>query len=623
LGRPTLNFFDLFLRETLQNSWDARTEGSHVEFDVDAWELTPPQQVVLRDVVFGRTPLHSQISDVLATPTEVLVVSDSGTRGLAGPTRADVATDEGTDFVDLVRNTGRDISKGFAGGTYGFGKAVLFQASQIATVVIFSRTRIRSELVNRLIAMNLGSPYEVDGRRYTGRHWWGVHDGELIQPLQGDQADWLATALGLTRLPSDRTGTSIMVIAPDRGDVPLREVLSQLARAATDYAWAHMVSTADRAPDINFSFRCESEEVHPPDPITDPRLRHFVEAYRRCEVLLAEAANTGANTGQHWPWTVEELRSRRPNRRLGVLAHRDYRYIPTGSDGTVPSEIALMRQPRFVVQYRPVKAAPSGLATAGVFIACSELDEEFAKAEPASHDDWRPENLGLAPNQRNPVRQTLDAIRNCFRVRRTTPDSATESTHHPGTVTLAARLGRLLDGTVFGSDTRVPAPTGAGYVPGDTPSSVRTAATDAGAGQGKTGRPVHTNETGSSDVWRRPGGVSAKPRAVLAENVRVVSVDGGVGVEFTVDVTVPESIVRAIVTAEPYVLVDGGRETEPPAGAEMPTVLTWRNVSTGEVHTGAVLTLERPGVSRWQLTVRQPKDAAVSMRIQTTVADNT
>jgi hypothetical protein len=625
LGRPDLDP-DLFLRETLQNSWDARIEGSGaVQFSINAWHTTAAQMVVLRNIVFQNTPTGSGLARVLnADNIDVLVVTDTGTQGLTGPTRADIATNGESNFVDLVRNTGRDIRKGFAGGTYGFGKAVLFQASACSTVVIFSRTTVDRRPMSRFIAMALDHPYDNAGQRYTGRHWWGTAGG-LVEPVEGAAADELATALGLTDLPVGTTGTAIMVLAPSSGDVALRDLVAQLAESATAYAWPHMVSIATRSPDIIFSFACDAERITPPDPTIQPRLRHFVEAYRRCEDLLAGRDGPASP----WPWTVEEIRSQRPQRRLGALAYRDYPHTPDGDHDAAPSEVALMRGPRLVVRYQPVKAAPSGQATAGVFISCPQLEEDFAKSEPASHDEWRPANLGLTPNQRNPVRQTLEQVKVRFR-RHTTPVSATQASHHPGTVSLASRLGRLLDGTIVGTDPRIPAlPSSGGTTGADSsnapPRNHRSdkdevqdpSSTDASGTSATVAGSHHTRSSGVRDDPVRRRTSSRRPRVWLGQTARIVVLDDATAVEFVAEVVIPEEGHGAVITAVPYVLVDGGRENDPPAGADVPDVISWREVATGEIRHGPVLTLSRPGNSSWRITVSQPADAAVSLRLET------
>jgi len=276
-----------------------------------------------------------------------------------------------------------------------------------------------------------------------------------------------------------------------------------------------------------------------------------------------------------------------------------------------------MRGPRFVVRHLPVRPAPSGQATSGVFIAYPDLDEDFARSEPASHDEWRAVNIGLAPNQRNPVRQALKKIKDRFN-RRSTVASATAASHHPGTVSLASRLGRLFDGTVTGTDPRIPA------FPTSIPSSAssRPSAADADEVEKQRGPIAQgAEEIRSEGETQRDGGrtgrppFARRPRASVGPTVRVVNLDGTAAVEFTAEVTVPDGISGAVIAAEPYVLLEGGRESDPPAGAAVPQVIFWREIATGALHRGPLLTVMEAGTSRWLITVSQPPDTAVSMRL--------
>ena len=134
------------------------------------------QRTYLSDYVLTNPPpllgLESALEDV---SLNFLAVSDSGTWGLSGPTRADVdPAGDRSDFVDFVRDTGRRANKGFAGGTYGFGKVVLCEASAVSTIVIYTKTMMSGLDSSRFIAMAIGDDeYTERGVRYTGRHWWG------------------------------------------------------------------------------------------------------------------------------------------------------------------------------------------------------------------------------------------------------------------------------------------------------------------------------------------------------------------------------------------------------------------------------------------------------------------
>ena len=88
------------------------------------------------------------------------------------------------------------------GGTYGFGKAVFFRASEASTIVVHTRCRNEhDEVESRLVGCALGSSYESDGCVHTGRRWFGIPDGaNNLEPIRGEDADAIAKPLGFPPL---------------------------------------------------------------------------------------------------------------------------------------------------------------------------------------------------------------------------------------------------------------------------------------------------------------------------------------------------------------------------------------------------------------------------------------
>jgi hypothetical protein len=64
----------------------------------------------------------------------------------------------------------------------------------------------------------------------------------------------------------------------------------------------------------------------------------------------------------------------------------------------------------------PIESRVNGIFTKGVFITNPGLaDNWFRTSEPAAHDDWHPEKLGLPPGRSNPVRIAFNHIREFFK----------------------------------------------------------------------------------------------------------------------------------------------------------------------------------------------------------------
>ena len=210
LGRPRLDPLTVLVRETAQNSWDARLKnGSPVVFSLQGWHLDRRERIALRDEVFVEADKvkGTNLAAALADPRLIgLYISDRNTKGLGGPLQADEASPNGTyDWVDFVLNVGEANTQGHTGGTYGFGKTITYVVSQANAIVIHSRTIHEGRLETRLIACAIGEKFTRGKKLFTGRHWWGESGGSVPIPVTGREADSDRKACGYARRSKDRT----------------------------------------------------------------------------------------------------------------------------------------------------------------------------------------------------------------------------------------------------------------------------------------------------------------------------------------------------------------------------------------------------------------------------------
>src|SRR5262245_19437146 len=105
LGRPRLDQLSVLVRETVQNSWDARRNperaSSSIEFTARLEAFKPSELDVLQRRVFRDRPRDHPLADQLRPGLTRLVLEDRGTVGLGGPvfkTRRE-QTDEPRNFV--------------------------------------------------------------------------------------------------------------------------------------------------------------------------------------------------------------------------------------------------------------------------------------------------------------------------------------------------------------------------------------------------------------------------------------------------------------------------------------------------------------------------------------------
>ncbi|MDI9909620.1 hypothetical protein [Rhodococcus sp. IEGM 1406] len=553
LGRPPVDPLTVFVRETAQNSWDARLPGLPTTYRIElttvspthrpAWErlLTPPPQ----------TQPFLQVRQALRTPNlRLLSVVDRGTKGLGGPTRADELARDRRDWVSFVLNVGekRDTYQG--GGTYGYGKAVLYRLSQVGTILVYTRTEVPGVgLTSRLIGIALGDSYDsreradAQARPYTGRHWWGDVQGEHVEPLVGNHADSIARMLGLRPFADHESGTTLVVLDPDLEDFDDTESAAQhLADTIAWQMWPTMLpERGDRRliPEVVAGGR--TYDV--PDPAKSYPLRMFVSAYRR---LPSDRAMT--------------LECKSPRKPLGRFALEKAVVVPlspdsvplaasyAGVDGD-PHHVCLMRSPELVVQYyKGPEPGSVNKAYAGVFRADDELDEVYAAAEPPTHDQWVHEQL--TGHAKTFVKVTFTRIREQLSAFRTPAPTTTATSSGVALGAASNFLGGLVaaafaeaDGLAAGDD-------------GDSTGGDRGGGDSSGTGRG----------------GRSSSNPRDRVRVGAVGDPRVEERDGDVVVVQKFAVTGPGPV---RLSARLAVATWEGREDDAPAGAAQPAVRCW------------------------------------------------
>jgi len=448
LGKPNLGFWEVFLRESLQNSWDARVDRSgSIDFAIDAVRFDADAIATLRDVVFAEAlpttanPLDARLR---AGNLSALIVRDTGTRGLSGPARADQAVPEGvaTDFRNFVFDIGRDPRRALGGGTYGFGKGVLYDASSVRTCLVYTRTALNGQLVDRFIVTSVSSGFEHESLRYTGRHWWGLRSGNGVLPIEGSNATDLAERL-MMLTPDGGTGTTIAVLSPNDPsadtDEDLTAIMDLVRDATMTWAWPHLAAANGEA-SIRFAYSVEGEPLSL--VIEDyPQIQQFALAYR-------DATRVQTEDGYEPSWQAEAhslpLDTNRP--RTGVMVVR--RALQAESmerrlSRDLNSTVALMRGPRFVVRYERVDPDPHGQYLAGVFLADPAMEDHFARSEPVTHDSWAREN---GARKLRPVAWTLTDIRAATSARVQVADPEESKTSIGGVAQLSRTLAENLVG---------------------------------------------------------------------------------------------------------------------------------------------------------------------------------
>lgn len=452
LGSPAQDQLQTVLREAIQNSIDASLPGRGPEVLIRLRTLSEEQRDVLRRRIFQEIPEEVERIGLSLSKANlrVLEICDFNTKGLGGPTSGDEAAagGESLDFVNFMRNVGVARDASHSGGTYGYGKTSLYAASACSTILVDSLTTFRGAATRRFMGCHLGNAFDAlvgDGKRkrFTGRHWWGLGDGDnSIDPVSDSGAEELAASLGMPARERGRSGTSIMIldlIEEDAEDA--RNMEHHIREILLWYFWPRLVRTAPQDRKLGLRLEIEGENMVIPAPENFPPLDRFASA-------MEDLRN---NRG------VQVVSSKRPKRELGRLvvskglrADRYASSLATASQ--IPSQachIALMRPVELVVKY--IEGQPyddRSLEWAGVFI-CSDDDEieaAFAMSEPPAHDDWIPDSL---PDTRAKyfVRSALRELKKVADQYAAPPMqvSPRDGEKGPSLASTAMQMGRLLD----------------------------------------------------------------------------------------------------------------------------------------------------------------------------------
>jgi len=414
LGTPNIAPSWVLVRETGQNSWDARGTAPSIEFTLNLRRLVGPVMETLRERIFTGDPPKTGLADLMRRDEIwALEVSDRDTVGLGGPIRNDLAVDPGvdTDFIDLIFNIGapRDVYLG--GGTYGFGKTIAYVASSVGTILIWSRCEGSNGLEHRLIGSAIGDGFNMGKRRYTGRHWWGnvITSEDRVEPAVGAVAEELGEAVFARGFGRHGTGTSILILDPQIGGDSPRENVELLVDAVVRNLWPKLLAEQSGRSRMNIIVQLDGQTVSLPSIEQHPVLGGYAQCL--LAVRARQAGSDFADLRLKYPVEIQEIWLGRPRKLLGHLALTRYPVRPRAA--SAPSHaIALMRhQAELVVRLLERQELDvEGFQWAGVFKPVAEVDDSFALAEPPAHDDWVPEAVP-EKSRRSEVRVALRGVR--------------------------------------------------------------------------------------------------------------------------------------------------------------------------------------------------------------------
>lgn len=574
LGMPALDPLEVLAREAAQNSWDARLEDSDVEFAISIDRVADQQRTLAENLLPAPNP--DSIGDfqrALARDSWIVTVSDRGTRGLAGPIRADVAVPGArSDFVQFIRNVGEPRDNSLGGGTYGFGKGIFYRLSSSSTIVVDTKFG-ENEDDRRLMGAALGKSF-VDGagRRFTGRHWWGrIAEDGLADPIEGREAAEVSRRLGLPGFENGRRGTDVVVLGADLGSTDddegghprsPQEAATFIASSILWHLWPKMLGGPGFHV-MRFAVKVNGVDVPIPTPDSVSDLAPFAAALRRVRAGEGDVFSRTVPPKTAGSFAIEVTAVPPDEGQSAVVrAARPF-------DGPL-SHVARMRQAELVVDYYAAQAHPNrSLQWAGVFKASAEADDLFAASEPPTHDAWSEKGLtgsakGVVSGSRSFIRKRLEAL--------FAPQVSASAQGLQGLGAFASRL--------------------AGLLPADATSAPRGGGRGGGGGTRASSLPVIT--------WGPSLAVSAAGMPYIAARVKLPARSG-----------------TTRFPGQASVVLDGGAsESAPPAGADTTEVYLWRSVERpDDVTHGRDLELLAGEAEEWWVYAKYVRDAMIRLTV--------
>lgn len=323
-------------------------------------------------------------------PLRTLMILEEGTTGMYGPflqARSKL-------FLALI-SVGYTMKAEGSGGSYGYGKAGLIAGSAIRTVIAYTCFRERGDdlgVTRRLLGMTYWGQHELDDDSFTGFARFGRQAGGWVEPFENDEADAVATSLGIPVRCADQLdelGTTFLVVD---AEVEPKDLEVAIARN-----WWPSIIEREFLPTIRAAGSDGVMSKFDVRPRKDPLLASFIRAW---ELATTSQDNNVLTEMRKDLGKAPASGGSLPLGHLG--AHADlggwsYAQLPVVSDDddgddevavSNMSLVALVRGPRMVVEYLPVRVGKQPYVR-GVFVADEAVDELLRQTEPKAHDSWQ------------------------------------------------------------------------------------------------------------------------------------------------------------------------------------------------------------------------------------------
>ena len=337
----------------------------------------------------------------------ILMIEETGTTGMYGPWRGAASK-----LYQALGSLGVTPKTGGEGGSYGYGKSGLIKGSRVRVLIAYTCFAERPEdpgVTRRLLGVTYWGTHQFADTDYTGMA--RLHQGNALQgarPFENDEADAIAEALGFNvrspEEPEDQ-GSAFCLVEPT---VRAEELVTAINR----YWWP---AIEDQRLRFRAVVRHGDQSIHP-RPKQSPELRSFVTAYEEATTPPRKDVGRNPYARRH------EVLGSNGGPRLGVLslvASKQWSFPDPEDEEARPSDeslVALMRKPRMVIEYLPLKQrGEDPPIVRGVFVADDVLNDHLRRTEPFGHDAWKEDGDDAPPESRAHAREINRRIRNLMR----------------------------------------------------------------------------------------------------------------------------------------------------------------------------------------------------------------
>ncbi len=344
----------------------------------------------------------------------LLKVEDFNTKGLIGG-EFDSDGDE-NNFQLLCKADFSTSSTPGRGGSYGVGKYVFWQFSNISTVLMSSTVHGRESQGLRVFGRCHVPSHKIGDKKYANNIYFP--DSGMDDDIEKGKSFWgdapFAKDLFLDRKKEDGPGTSILSVGfPDTVELfKKEEILEEIRKKLITWFWPCLIG--DKPKNV---FELERyENVTKVESLTisepGPEWRPYVDAFQKEN--NSEKAKLAGDVAEGDIMVKIPKRRREPihNNFQANVHLRVSRYGEDFLENPYPNHIALIRNSRMVIRYHKPGQKPLnenlpffGVLKVGTLLGNKDEDkwsnEFFRLSEPPLHDDWTGETKrasNLIPN---------------------------------------------------------------------------------------------------------------------------------------------------------------------------------------------------------------------------------